>query len=306
VLITGETGTGKEALAQMIHEWSGRKGKFVAVNCATLTETLIESQLFGHRKGSLADEVEDDEGAVRRAADGTLFLDEIGELSSSNQAKLLRLVERSESHPIGAAQPEHVDARIIAATDSDLMEEVERELFRMDLYYRLQTFHLKIPPLRARPDDIPVLAEHFIKDACERHGQRVTFTPEAIETMRKLPLEGNARELQMLIERTVATASRSTVITRNEVETLALRQTKTASLGDVWANCVLSEEVRRYEGSLIKMALDAAKGHITHAAHMLGTTHQGLAFILQGRHKELLAARTPVRRRRRSIIKKMK
>ena len=304
VLMTGESGTGKELLARLIHQWSGRTGEFVAVNCSTLTETLVESQLFGSRKGGLEDAAEDQEGAVRRAAGGTLFLGEIAELSSSNQARLLRLIEHGEIQPIGALELERVDVRIIAAHNSSLKEEVEQELFREDLFYRLQTFHLKIPPLRERTEDISALAEHFIKEALERHGQRAVFTPEAIEALRRFPLKGNARELQLLIERTVATAPWGTAITRNEVETLALRQTKTANLADVWAGCSLSEEVRQYEGSLIKMALEATEGHITRAARLLGTTHQGLAYILDGRHRDLLHARKPVRRRRRSIIKK--
>ena len=304
VLITGEEGTGKKLLASLMHEWSGRKGEFVAVNCATLTETLVESELFGNRKDDSDDDVEDRGGAVRQAAGGTLFLDEIAELSSSNQAKLLRLIERGEIQSIGASELERMDVRIVAASHENLGEEVAQELFRDDLFYRLQAFQLEIPPLRERPEDIPVLAEHFIKESLERHGQRVMFTPEAIEAMRQFPLEGNAHELQMLIERTVMTAPWGTTITRNEVETLVLRQTKTANLADVWAGCSLSEEVRRYEGTLIKMALDVTEGHITHAARLLGTTHQGLAYILQGRHKDLLHARKPVRKRRRSIFKK--
>lgn len=304
VLMTGESGTGKELLARLIHQWSGREGEFVAVNCSTLTETLVESQLFGSRKGGLVDAAEDQEGAVRRAAGGTLFLGEIAELSSSNQARLLRLIEHGEIQPIGALELEQVDVRIIAANNSSLKEEVDQELFREDLFYRLQTFHLKIPPLRERPEDISALAEHFIKQALERHGQRAVFTPEAIEALRRFPLKGNVHELQLLIERTVATAPWGTAITRNEVETLALRQTRSANLADVWAGCSLNEEVRQYEGSLIQMALEATEGHITRAARLLGTTHQGLAYILEGRHRDLLHARKPVRRRRRSIIKK--
>jgi len=304
VLIAGEAGTGKRLLASLIHEWGGRKGEFVAINCETLTETLVESELFGHRKDDSDEGVEDQRGAVRRAAGGTLFLDKIEELSSSNQARLLRLIERGEVQSIGALELDRLDVRVIAASNGSLGEEVAQELFREDLFYRLQTFQLEIPPLRERPEDIPVLAEHFIKEALARYGQRVLFTPEAIEAMRQLPLEGNARELQSLIERTVMTAPWGTTITRNEVETLVLRQTKTANLADVWAGCSLSEEVRRYEGTLIKMALDATEGHVTHAARLLGTTHQGLAYILQGRHKDLLHARKPVRKRRRSIFKK--
>jgi DNA-binding NtrC family response regulator len=303
VLITGETGTGKELLARLIHEWSGRAGEFVAINCVALTETLIESQLFGHRKGSFTDAVADYRGTVRQARGGTLFLDEIGELSSGNQSKLLRLVERYEIHSIGSPGPEQVDVRIIAATNCNLKEDVARGLFRKDLFYRLQTFHLEIPPLRERPSDIPALAEHFIKEAFVRHGQRVTFTPEAIAGMRQLPLKGNARELRSLIERTVLIAPQGATITQEAVETLIVRQTKTAGLADVWAGCSMDEEVLLYERSLIQMALKAAHGHVTKAARLLGVTHQRLSSILQNRHKDLLTVRTPLKRRKRSIMR---
>jgi DNA-binding NtrC family response regulator len=303
VLITGETGTGKELLARLIHQWSGRAGSFVPVNCGALTETLIESQLFGHIRGSFTDAVMDQPGVVRQARGGTLFLDELGELSTGNQGKLLRLIERGEVHSIGASEPEQVDLRIIAATNSNLREEVKQGLFRKDLYYRLQTFHLEIPPLRERPEDIPVLAEHFIKEAFERHGERVSFTPEALQAMRRLPLKGNARELRSLIERTVLTPPQGAVITGEAVEILVMRQTSTAGLADAWAGCSLDSEVHIYEGNLIRMALKAAQGHITRAARLLGMTHQRLSSILQERHRDLLALRTPVKRRKRSIIK---
>jgi transcriptional regulator with PAS, ATPase and Fis domain len=303
VLITGETGTGKELLARLIHEWSGRSGQFVAINCVALTETLIESQLFGHRKGSFTDAVTDYPGVVCQARGGTLFLDEIGELSTGNQIKLLRLVERCEIHSIGAEEPEQVDVRIVAATNCNLKDDVARGLFRNDLFYRLQTFHLEIPPLRERPDDIPVLAEHFMKEAFARHGQRVTFTPEAIEVMRRLVLRGNARELRSLIERTVLIAPQGTTVTQEAVETLVVRQIQTTGLADVWAGCSLDEEVQLYESSLIQMALKAAQGRVTQAARLLGVTHQRLSSILQGRHKDLLVSRTPVKRRQRIIAK---
>ncbi len=304
VLITGETGTGKELLARLVHQWSGRSGEFVAINCGTLTETLIESQLFGHRKGSFTDAVTDYPGAVCEARGGTLFLDEIGELSTGNQSKLLRLVERCEIHSIGAPGPEQIDVRIVAATNCNLKGEVAQGLFRNDLFYRLQTFHLEIPPLRERANDIPLLAEHFIKEAFVRHGQKVTFAPEAIEAMRLLPLRGNARELRSLIERTVLIAPQGATITQEAVETLVARQTKTAGMADAWAACSLDEEVQLYERSLIQMALKAAHGRVTQAARLLGITHQRLSSILQGRHRDLHTARTPVKRRRRSIIKR--
>jgi DNA-binding NtrC family response regulator len=302
VLITGETGTGKEMLARLIHGWSGRSGEFVIVNCATLTETMTEPQLFGHQKGSIGKAVEDEQSAIQRAANGTLFLDEVDELSTRDQAKLLLLIDRDKASSIETSTLDRVNVRIIAATTSDLKENVARELFSEDLYYRLQPLELHIPPLRERTEDIPVLAEHFIKQAFEQYGERVMFTPEAIEVMRRLPLRGNTQELRSLIERTVLTAPEGVTITQHAVEVLASRQTQTGNLADAWAGCSLAEEVRLYEGRLIQKALHTTQGHITHAARLLGTTHQGLAYIIQGRHKDLLSARTPVRKRRRSIM----
>ncbi|HEX8144041.1 MAG TPA: sigma 54-interacting transcriptional regulator [Pyrinomonadaceae bacterium] len=305
VLITGETGTGKELLARLIHEWSGRTGKFVAINCASLTGTLIESLLFGHRKGSFTDALQDHAGAVRQAVCGTLFLNEIAELNLGIQGKLLRLIERGEVHAIGADVPENVDVRIIAATDRDLREQVARKGFREDLLYRLNTFHLEIPPLRERTDDIAPLAAHFIQELLERHKRRVRFTPGAVEAMRQLPLKGNVRELRSLIERTVLTAADSTEITRQSVEILAARLTGKAALADAWAGCSLEEEVLRYEASLIKLALENGRGSVTRAARLLGITHQRLSSMIQGRHKDLLSAKKPAQRRKRSIITKL-
>ncbi|PYS45918.1 MAG: hypothetical protein DMF68_20810 [Acidobacteria bacterium] len=304
VLITGETGTGKELLARMIHEWSGRAGQFVAINCAALTETLLESILFGHRRGSFKDAVQDHIGIVHQAAGGTLFLDEIAELNLANQGKLLRLIENGEAQAIGSAGPEHVDVRIIASSNRNLKELVAQKEFRDDLLYRLNTFHLEIPPLRKRQEDISALAAHFAKEIAEQHNRQVRFTPDAIEAMRRLPLRGNTRELRSLIERTVLTATDGTQINREAVEVLAARQTSKAALDDAWAGCSFEEEVLRYEASLVKLALDSSKGSVTRAARLLGVTHQRLCSMLQGRHKDLLQSKKPTQKRKRSIIRK--
>lgn len=306
LLLMGETGTGKEVLARLAHQWSGRAGRFVAINCATLSEALLQTQLFGHRKGSFTDAVENHAGAAREAEGGTLFLDEVGELTAANQAKLLRLIESGEIYSIGSSFPEHVNVRIVAATNRDLRRDVENGRFRADLYYRLSTFLVEIPPLRERPEDIPVIARHFIDRATQQYQKRINFTPESLEAMRHLVLKGNARELRTLIERTFLTAENGTEVTGSAVRTLSLRQRQTACFADVWAGCALDEEVRLYEGSLIRLALEASRGRLTQAARLLGITHQGLSFILNGRQKELLAARKPVQRRRSSLFRKQK
>ncbi|HYP00075.1 MAG TPA: sigma 54-interacting transcriptional regulator [Pyrinomonadaceae bacterium] len=304
-LLTGETGTGKELLARLMHEWSGRPGQFVAINCATLCETLIESQLFGHVKGSFTDAVADYPGAARLAAGGTLFLDEIAELSAANQSKLLRFIEYGEIHTVGAAAPERVDVRVMAATNRVLEDEIAAGRFRRDLFYRLQNFHLELPPLRARVEDIPVLAEHFIREAMMRQGKRVRFTPDAIEAMCRLPLPGNARELRSLIERTMLAAADGSTIEAEAVETVALRLTGKADFADPWANFSLKEEVQRFEEHLIEKALRDSEGKVSTAARLLGFKHhESLNWRLKNRNKNLLPARTPAKPRKRSIIKK--
>lgn len=307
VLITGETGVGKEVLARLVHQWSGRSGQFVAVNCGALTETLFESLLFGHVRGSFTDAVRDHAGAVREAVGGTLFLDEVAELSFGSQGKLLRLIERGEIHSIGAPVPEHVNVRIVAAANCDLEQRVARGEFRADLFYRLNTFHLIIPALRERPEDIPPLAKHFIEELLKRHSKRVTFMPEAIEAMRRLPLKGNARELSALIERTLLTAKDGAVITPLAVEAVAARRlVSMATLSDPWEGCSLKAEVIDFESHLIGLALSTARGSVTHAARLLGITHQRLCAMLQGRHKNLLLAKKATRPRKRTIISNIK
>lgn len=304
VLLTGETGTGKELLARLMHEWSGRAGQFVAVNCATLCETLIESQLFGHVKGSFTGAADDSPGAVRLASGGTLFLDEIGELSTTNQSKLLRFIEYGEIHTVGASAPERIDVRVLAATNRVIEDEIAAGRFRRDLFYRLQNFHLQLTPLRARVEDIPVIAGQFIREAMMRQGKRVRFTAEAIEAMCRLPLQGNARELRSLIERTMMTAGHGSTIEAEAVETVALRLTCKADFADPWANFSLKEEVQHFEERLIEKALRAAQGKVSNAARLLGFKHhESLTWRLKNRNKKLLAARTPAKTRKRSIIK---
>ncbi|MEJ7712413.1 MAG: sigma 54-interacting transcriptional regulator [Pyrinomonadaceae bacterium] len=303
-LISGETGTGKEIMAKLMHGWSGRPGKFVALNCAALTETLFETELFGHKRGSFTDAVGDHLGAAREAADGTLFLDEVAELSPRNQAKLLRLVESGEVLTVGAAAPERVNVRILAATNRDLRKMIEDKSFRLDLYFRLTTHVIQIPALRDRREDIPAIARHLIDECTRRYGKHVTWSPESIAALQHLPLSGNAREMRSLIERTTLLAAPSQTITPQAVATMNLRQSSNeGDLANEWRGCVLSEEVRRYEGELIERALMASGGQITRAAHLLGVSHQNLSFMLDGRHQKLRVARN-LAKRRKSILPK--
>jgi transcriptional regulator with PAS, ATPase and Fis domain len=193
--------------------------------------------------------------------------------------------------------------RIIAATNHDLRQRVNRSLFRADLFYRLNAFHLELPPLRERAEDIPALARHFIAEAQKHYHKQLNFTPESLAAMTRLPLPGNARELRILIERAFITAPQDAVVTAEAVETVALRLTNKSNFAAAWTGCSLEEEVRAYERNLIRLALDAAGGSITRAARLLNVTHQGLAYIVNGRHNDLLALRTPTRTRRVSLMR---
>lgn len=303
ILLTGETGVGKELLARLIHHWSGRSGAFVPLNCGALTETLVESQLFGHRKGSFTDAVADYRGAVREAEGGTLLLDEIGELSQGNQGKLLRLIEMGEIMPVGATAPEYIDLRIIASTNVQLSKLVKEQRFRKDLFYRIATFEIEIPPLRERPSDVAALAKHFIEEAAQRTGKQASFTQGSIDALTGLPLHGNARELRAIIERAVIT-SKGEPISEEALKLTLLRATGKGTVADPWAEFSLVEEVRLYEERLIERALKDSYGRVTRAALLLGIKHQNLIAIIKSRHRRLLELRTPVQARRRSIIKR--
>ncbi|MBI5446733.1 MAG: sigma-54-dependent Fis family transcriptional regulator [Deltaproteobacteria bacterium] len=200
VLVTGESGTGKELVARAIHYRSSRAGRpFVAINCAAIPKELLESDLFGHRKGAFTGAVRDKKGKFEEAQGGTLFLDEIGELSVDLQAKILRALQEREVTPVGSNEVIRVDARIVAATNRDLEHAIEEGRFRQDLYYRLAVVPIQMPSLRERPDDIPLLVAHFLKGSSA--GEAVKVSREAMAALRRDPWKGNVRELENTIER---------------------------------------------------------------------------------------------------------
>jgi len=202
-LITGETGTGKELIARAIHHWSGRSSQaFVAVNCAALAESLLESELFGHEKGAFTGAVAQRRGRFELAHGGTLFLDEVGEMSPALQAKLLRVLQDGTLERVGGTKTVTVDVRVIAATNRDLAQMLVEKSFREDLYYRLSVFPIALPPLRERPADILPLAEHILRQVSRRLGKRVAgFSEEARQLLQEYPWPGNIRELQNVVER---------------------------------------------------------------------------------------------------------
>jgi DNA-binding NtrC family response regulator len=205
VLILGETGTGKEMIAKMIHQYSLRRaGPLVKVNCAAMPATLIESILFGHEQGAFTGAVQRKRGKFEQADQGTIFLDEIGEVSLDMQVKLLRVLQEKEIEPLGGEAVIKVNCRVIAATNRDLEEEVRAGRFRMDLYYRLNVFPMTLPPLRNRPEDIPVLARHFVEQSSKKLGKPVpSLAPEVIAQLKRYSWPGNIRELENAIERSL-------------------------------------------------------------------------------------------------------
>ncbi len=215
VLITGESGTGKELVAHWIHGLSARANQpFVAVNCGAIPSELVESELFGHEKGAFTSAVRRHIGRFEQAQGGTLFLDEIGEMSLEAQVRLLRALEEKKIYRVGGEQPIEIDVRIIAATNRDLKQAIEQGQFRQDLYYRLRIVEIRIPPLRERPDDIPVLLEHFARRYAEEMGKSpIQFSEEALRFLQSYEWRGNVRELKNFVLRAyvLATDSRLTL-----------------------------------------------------------------------------------------------
>jgi DNA-binding NtrC family response regulator len=270
VLITGESGTGKELVARAVHKYSEQAaGNFVPVNCGALTETLLESELFGHTRGSFTGAAGDRRGLWEEAEGGTLFLDEIGETSPAFQVKLLRALQEKEIRRVGASRPLKVNARIVAATNRNLEEEVGAGHFREDLFYRLNVVNLRIPPLRERPSDIPLLAEKFLRRAAANVGRRLKFSDEALRTIVAYEWRGNVRELESAIEQAALNTLSTTIAPADLPERLQTEKARAAArapLADLYADFPSLDELeKRY---LIYL-LNALGGSRTRAAEIL-------------------------------------
>ena len=282
-LITGESGTGKELIARSIHYNSGRKeGPLVTVNCAALTETLLESELFGHEKGAFTGADRRREGRFMQANKGTIFLDEIGEMSSVMQAKLLRVIQDREIQRVGSDFTLKVDVRILAATNRDLQKDVSAGKFREDLFYRLNVVTLRVPPLRERVEDIPLLAQHFLETYARKNKKRIKgFTPLAMDMFLKYDWPGNVRELENAVERAVILGL-GDYITEKE---LPLRIAKAYPHGEeIDIPPTVSKEPRSLEEAereAVLTALNASGGNKSETARLLGITRKTLHKKLQ-------------------------
>ena len=288
VLITGESGTGKELVARAIHSHSPRKeAPFISVNCAALSEHLLESELFGHEKGSFTDAVAMRKGRFELADTGTLFLDEIGEMPPQLQAKLLRVLQEKSFERVGGNVTQHVDVRILAATNKDLKDEVEKGRFREDLYYRLNVIHIHLAPLRERVDDIPALVNHFLEKNSASLGRALDISPEALRLLVSLPWEGNVRELENTIERAAILCNSD----RIEPEDVQPDSSELANAHE-WSSGLelsqfipehlsLAEVLNGIEEKLVRKALDDTGFVQARAAEQLGITKSLLQYKMK-------------------------
>ncbi|UCF99244.1 MAG: sigma-54-dependent Fis family transcriptional regulator [Spirochaetaceae bacterium] len=298
VLITGETGVGKDLIAQVIHEVSGRAGEFVAVNAAGREEDKLSDDLFGHVRGAFTGADTAREGLIQRARGGTLFLDEIGDLSSGAQIKLLKFLDTGEYYPLGSDLPKRSDARVVLATNRDLERLIADILFRKDLYYRVSTHQVHVPPLRERTEDLPLLLEHFTKTAADEYGKEALRVPaELVTLLSNYPFAGNIRELQKLVKNAAALAKPSSSSLPIQPFLEAIRQhAPQGTVGPQGLIAARTESLLEFKDILPTVeqarelltdeALGRTRGNISEAARLLGISHQALSKWLQRRKSE--------------------
>jgi two-component system response regulator HydG len=277
VLITGESGVGKEVIAKLIQEGSARRGKpFITINCAALSDTLVESELFGHRKGAFTGADQRREGRIKAGDGGTVFLDEIAETSTGFQAKLLRTIQQQEIQPLGSDEAERVDVRFIVATNRDIKREVEEGRFRRDLYYRIEVITVHVPPLRERREDILPLANHFVRRFAAQHGREEIkgLGPKAEEAVLRYAWPGNIRELQNAMERAV-------LLSTSEWVTEKFLPRAEGEAGAPVASTELPLNLDELERMAVGKAMGKSKGNKTEAARILGITRKTLAAKLE-------------------------
>jgi transcriptional regulator with PAS, ATPase and Fis domain len=277
-LILGETGTGKELVARAIHEESPRAGHpFVAVNCGALPDSLLESELFGHRRGAFTGADRDKRGLFEHAHGGTIFLDEIGDTSPALQMKLLRVLETKEIRPLGDTQTICVDVRIVSATHRDLESGIEEGGFRQDLYYRLNALTIYVPPLRRRRVDVPFLAQHFAEEFGVSHARRITLAEDFLQSLSERDFPGNVRELRNAVERAIALTVPGEPVTSEHLQPTPGSTNR--GLGD--SGGTLRQLVDRVEANAILAALDRHGGSRRRTAEALGLSRPGLRYKLR-------------------------
>jgi DNA-binding NtrC family response regulator len=281
VLIFGQSGTGKELVAKALHYLGDRATQpFVVVNCAAIPDTLLESELFGHKKGSFTDAVADKKGRFEEADGGTIFLDEIGDMSLPLQSKMLRVLQEREFTRIGETRTRHVNVRIVTATNKDLGEAIRKGAFREDLYFRINVISIRMPSLRERCEDIPLLVEHFIRRYNYSIGKKITaISDEALDLLMDYHWPGNVRELENLIERAVIFANGDTLEADTIRENLLHWQRPAEGFeGFLEQHGDYKEAVEAFERELIKRAFDWSRGHFSNAAKHLGLSRHALRY----------------------------
>jgi DNA-binding NtrC family response regulator len=284
ILITGETGTGKELIARAIHKVSNKRGDFIAVNVAGLDDTMFSDTLFGHRKGAFTGAISNREGLIAKAKGGTLFLDEIGDLTEASQLKLLRVIQEKVYYPLGSDIPKSTDTRIICATNQDILEMVNKGKFRKDLFYRLKAHHVHLPPLRERKDDIPILLDHFIVESAKHLGKKPPSYPEELLILlMNYNFPGNIRELKMIVYDAVARC-KSHILSLDVFKDMidisnAIDKELKSEIVKFYIQMRFPDKLptlKEMEELLVHEALSRAKGNQGIAASMLGITRQAL------------------------------
>jgi two-component system, NtrC family, response regulator HydG len=284
VLVLGESGTGKELVARAIHEQSRRAGKgFVDVNCGALTESVLESELFGHAKGAFTGAGTARRGLFEEASGGTIFLDEVGELSAATQVRLLRVLQERQVRPVGANETRDIDVRVVAATNRDLTERVHSGDFRQDLYYRLDVLSIRVPPLRERPEDVPALVHHFLRKRSARLGKEVHHVePQVLERLSAYAWPGNVRELENAVERAIVLAKGDTFTVDLLPGVLRAQAPLQAASGpDASLSSPLAEAKTSFERRYLEHLIDRAEGKVGKAAQLAGLDPSNLRRLLK-------------------------
>ncbi len=283
VLISGESGTGKEIAARAIHFHSRRRERsFVSINCGALPENLLESELFGHVKGSFTGAIANKKGMFEMAEKGTLFLDEVGEMSPWTQVKLLRTLQDKKIRRVGGTEEIPVDVRIIGATNQELRKRIDEGKFREDLFYRLNVISLELPPLRKRKEDIPILVNHFLNKYCEKMGRKLKrIAPKVMKIFESYPWPGNVRELENTIERIIAIEERETITESSLPEELLTPQGDQERSYEIKPGFDLNDTLDEISRNFIQQALQRTNGNLKETAALLGINYRSLRYLIE-------------------------